>query len=138
MLYLFYLSAFVAPLILFIVEEFLVSPAVVEELYKLAALVLARRFSWLPKTAGYAQSAIFGFIFGFSESVLYLINIYKLGSLSHFWFRFPTAVLMHISTMLVLRYFQNKKLLLVGFILAVFIHWFYNGLVLDIPFTMNY
>lgn len=134
-LYLFYLLAMVAPLPLLVIENVVSYPVFIEELYKMIALVFAQNKKILPKLGGYGKCLIFGFIFGFSESLLYLVNIYNLGSISFFWARIPTAVFMHVSTTLMLRYFQNRKLIILGFALAITIHYLYNFLVGYYPAT---
>lgn len=75
--------------------------------------------------------AIFGFLFGLSENIFYLNNIFQLGDFSIFWQRFLWTVPMHIITVLIilLPALKNKKLIILGLVGAIILHALFNGIV---------
>ena len=75
-----------------------------------------------------AAGLIFGFLFGLSENLLYLNNIYQLGDFSIFWQRFFLTGSMHIITVLVilLSGLKAKKNIIWGLLLAIAGHLIFN------------
>lgn len=124
------LIAIIAPFMLWPVEILAPYPYIFEEVAKLLIL----RFSFKsekPKNLVFTGILI-GLLFSVSESVLYLFNIYLSGSLSTLLTRFVLTTPMHILTSVILAYSvqkRNKALIVVGFIGAAAIHYFYNYLV---------
>lgn len=126
------LVALSSPLILLPIEKFLPYPSFIEEFVKLIIVLIvikaARQFS------SWVWVLIAGFLFALSESILYLINIFALGDLTLFPKRLILTSGLHICTM-ILMYFLGKKSylgLLIGFIVAILIHHFFNLLMANI------
>ena len=126
------MAGFILPLILIYIIHFTGYSEVIEELAK--AFVVLFLILKLPKLKWQILATIiFGFLFGLSESVFYLSNIFQIGNLSIFWWRFLTAVPMHIVTSLVILFFArfSKKFIFIGFVLAVILHILFNLLILN-------
>jgi hypothetical protein len=69
-------------------------------------------------------------VFALSESVLYVFNIIQNGSFETLIVRLILTTLLHSGTLCLMlgTTYINKKLLPVGLILGIFIHYFYNML----------
>lgn len=121
------IAGFVLPLVLIPVINFTGYSEIVEELAK-AAVILFLVFKLPNLRQQIAGVVIFGFLFGLSESIFYLNNIFQVGNMGIFWQRFFTAIPMHIITALLIFAFArfNKWLILVGFFLASFLHILFN------------
>jgi len=76
---------------------------------------------------------MFGFLFGLSENILYLNNIFQIGNFSIFWQRFFTTIPMHIATSLIILFFGlfGKKFIFVGLLMSIVIHFLFNLLILN-------
>ena len=118
--------ASIAPFILWPIELIFPYPHFVEELAK-SALIFIFLKSLQDKRA-LLQVALAGALFAFSESVLYLFNIAAVGSLKTFFIRLAATTPMHIITfVIILSAVQiNKRLIILGLVLAILIHYFYN------------
>jgi len=104
---------------------------VVEEVAK--ALVVLFLILKLPNFRTRILAGIFfGFLFGLSESIFYLNNIFQLGDFSVFWQRFLWTVPMHIVTVLVMVFasLAKKWLLIFGLAGAVILHLLFNNFVI--------
>ena len=117
------LLAAITPLLLWPVELIFPYPHLVEELMKtfLVVPLLEHR-----RKLTQIKIVIFlGIIFAFSESVLYLFNI---GDLTVFLKRLLITAPFHTFTFLLifLPTLKNKKLLPLGTILAILVHFLYN------------
>ena len=77
----------------------------------------------------------FGFLFGASESFLYLNPIFQLGDFGVLWQRFVWTVPMHILTVLVILFsgLAGRVFLIFGLIGAVIVHALFNAVVAGIP-----
>lgn len=120
--------ALIAPFLVWPIEQMIPVPYLVEELVK---AVLIFTILDLPEKAKQIQLALlFGLLFSFSEAVLYSFNFYLL-SFNFIVVRLLFTTALHVTTMVVMMSLSiiNKKLLVVGIMLAVFIHYLYNLLV---------
>lgn len=117
------LLAAIAPFFLWPVELIFPYPHLVEELIK--TLLVVPLLDQRRKSAPIKTLFLLGFLFAFSESVLYLFNI---GSLDVFFQRLLITVPLHIITFLLifLPTLKNKKLLPLGTILAILVHYLCN------------
>lgn len=108
------------PFLLWPVEYYLPYPYIIEELFK--AVVV-----WFgPKKA--SAYILAGTLFALTETVLYSINVNITTSLGFMFVRFALTSVLHSITFLIIYWFakRNKKLIVVGFILAALIHFLYN------------
>lgn len=124
------LFAAILPFILWPVEILFPYPHIAEELGK-ALLIF-----FLLKSGVGARQKIFGavlvgFLFAFSENVLYMLNIFSGASPQDLLLRFVITLPMHILTSVVIMSVSliNKRLIFVGIILAGAIHYFFNHFV---------
>ncbi len=125
------MSGLILPVLLIPIVALSGYTEVVEEIAK--ALVVLFLILKLPsgKMRLFA-GAVFGFLFGLSESMFYLTNIIQLGDFSIFWQRFLFTVPMHITTVLVMAIsaLRWKWLLIFGFSGAVVLHLLFNNFVI--------
>jgi hypothetical protein len=72
----------------------------------------------------------FGFLFGVSESIFYLNNIFQLGDFSVFWQRFLWTVPMHIATVLMIVFsgIARRRFVILGLLGAMVLHLLFNKL----------
>lgn len=115
--------AFIAPVVLWPIEIFFPYPHIAEELTKGLLIYFLLK---LPKTSQKIYGAILiGFLFGLSENFLYLFSP---GSLYSHLLRFVLTMPLHIiSTLAILALgLIDKRLIFVGIILAILIHYLYN------------
>jgi len=126
-----FLLGLVLPLILISVISFTGYSEIVEEAAK-AALIFVLILKLPNLKQQIAGVLIFGFLFGLSESMFYLNNIFQNGNFNIFWQRFFTAVPMHIITALTVLFFAKLKKwwIFAGFVSAVVLHILYNLLIL--------
>ncbi len=120
------LFAAIAPFIIWPIEIFFPYPHIVEELTKgLLVFLLLRSFSSTSKISG---TFLIGFLFAISETVLYLFNILPSGNPQTLLLRLTLTMPMHIITTYVIFTFASidKRLIFLGIIIAVFIHYFFN------------
>lgn len=73
----------------------------------------------------------FGFLFGISENVLYLNQLFQAGTLATFWERLFWTVPMHVVTAVLIAAAGSwgKKFLPLGWAAAVGVHLLFNALV---------
>ncbi len=115
--------ALISPFILWPIEIFFPYPHIVEELAKALLIIF---ILLLPKTSQKIYGAILiGFLFGLSENFLYLFSP---GTTQTHLLRFVLTMPLHIVTTLVilLPALIFKRLIFLGIILAIFIHYFFN------------
>ena len=109
-------------------EKILPYPFLVEEIFKflLAAIILNTSLSFKEKVLG---GVFAGLLFSFSETFLYFLDIFR-SSASLFFQRLIFTSALHALTLLLLVFLgqKNKKLLFLGVILNIAIHWSYNFL----------
>lgn len=115
-----------SPFPLWLLEQILPYPHLLEELFKFFLV----KFS--PKKNNWLLPLIFGLLFSFSESILYLVNFFALGSFQNLIIRLILTSLLHIGLFFLLystRSFRFSSYL--SLFLAIFIHFVYNQLVLQ-------
>ncbi|MBP9716731.1 MAG: PrsW family intramembrane metalloprotease [Candidatus Levybacteria bacterium] len=124
------LAGAILPFILWPVEIVLPFPYLVEEIAK--AILVFFIVQTVPKLKDKIQITLLaGLLFSISESVMYLFNIYQIGSLETLLIRLILTIPLHIGTMLLILLFglKRKEMALLGLLLAVPIHYFFNILV---------
>jgi RsiW-degrading membrane proteinase PrsW (M82 family) len=120
------LFALIAPFVVWPIELILPYPHVIEELAK---AVLVFTLLDLPDRLEKIKLAVLiGVLFAFSESVLYLFNIQLVGNVQTYFVRLLVTIPLHVITTLIilLPSLKNKKLIIVGVILASLVHYFFN------------
>lgn len=120
------LFALIAPFVVWPIELILPYPHIIEELAK---AVLVFTLLDLPDRLEKIKLAILiGVLFAFSESVLYLFNIQLVGNIQTYFVRLLVTVPLHVITTLIilLPSLKNKKLIIVGVILASLVHYLFN------------
>ena len=126
------ISGLALPLFLIPLIKFIGYSEIVEEIAKaLVVLFLILNFSTLKQKV--LAGILFGFLFGLSENMFYLNQIFQLGDFGVFWQRFLWTVPMHIITVLVMVFagLVKKWFLIFGFIGAVILHALFNSLVVN-------
>ena len=107
-----YLLALVFPFFILLIENFLPYPHVVEELFK---------FFLAKKASSTKTATILGVLFSVSEAIFYALNP------SVPLYRVLIVAPMHVTTILVMRYFLGKRNMWpIGLILAILIHYLFN------------
>jgi RsiW-degrading membrane proteinase PrsW (M82 family) len=124
MSYLLPIAASVLPFFCWILERFLPYPYLVEELAKALLvyfLIKKDRHSWY-------QAIIAGVFFALTETVFYTFNLYASGNTSFMAVRLLTTSLLHSLTYLTITFFYVKgnRYFVIGIILAILIHIYYN------------
>ncbi len=122
--------AVAAPFLLWPVEILFPYPHLFEEILKLILVLL------ILKSSGKVSKKIIlgaklGIVFAFSESILYLLNIFQIGQPGLFLLRLALTIPLHIGTMMlmILPGLKKKEFIFIGFLLAVILHYGYNLLV---------
>lgn len=125
-------AGLVLPLLLIPLIKFTGYSEVVEEIAK-AGVVLFLILKLPSHKARILVGIAFGFLFGLSENIFYLNNIFQLGDFSIFWQRFLWTVPMHIITVLVMVFagLARKWFLIFGLTGAIALHILFNGIVVD-------
>ncbi len=126
-------AGLVLPAILIPVVALTENTVLVEELAK--SIVVIFVIYKLP--SGYAKllaALVFGLLFGLSESMLYLNNIFQAGDLSVFGQRLLYTVPMHALTVIVMTILSmpSKWLMPIGIALAIGIHTEFNVYIVSI------
>jgi len=120
------LLALALPFLVWPIELFFPYPHIVEEIAKgiLIYLIVASA----DKVNKIAAVAVVGVLFALSESVLYLFNIYLVGTSATLLQRFAVTTGLHVVTSLVifLPTIKSKKLIVLGVVLAGIIHYYFN------------
>jgi len=125
-------AGLVLPLLLIPLVKFTGYSEIAEEITK--ALVILFLVLKLPNFRARILAGIaFGFLFGLSENMFYLNNIFQLGDFSVFWQRFLWTVPMHIITVLLMVFagLANRIFFIFGFVGAVILHALFNLLVVN-------
>lgn len=120
------LIAAITPFILWPIEIFFPYPHIIEELAKaLLIFFLLETNDVRKKIYG---ALMVGFLFAFSENVLYMLNIFSSGNPQTLILRFVLTMPMHIITAVVILItaLLDKRLIFLGIILAGLIHYFFN------------
>jgi hypothetical protein len=125
------LAGLILPILLIPLVKIIGYTEIVEETAK--ALVILFLILKLPNNKiRILIGIIFGFLFGLSESVFYLNNIFQVGNLDIFWQRFLWTIPMHIITILVMMFVSlwRKWFLIFGLASAVVLHLLFNNLII--------
>lgn len=126
-------AGFVLPLILIPAVHLTGYSEILEELCKaLVILFLVLKLSKLKWQV--IGASVFGFLFGLSESIFYLNNIFQIGNLDIFWQRFLFTIPLHIITVLIILFFarKNRKFIILGTIVAIVVHLLFNQIIINI------
>jgi len=126
-------AGFILPLILILITRYTGYSEVVEEIAK--AVIIYFLVINLPKFKWQIISAlVFGFLFGLSESIFYINNIFQIGNFNIFWTRFLLAIPLHMVTVLIilLPSVRSKKFIILGTMLAIAAHILFNLAVINI------
>ncbi len=121
------LFAAIAPFIVWTVELFFPYPYIVEELFK-ALLIYFVLKSEANRATKIKLTIIAGILFAFSETVLYIFNLLLVGNLNLLFERLLITTSLHVLTSLAILIpaMYNKKLIVVGIVLAMIIHYYFN------------
>ena len=122
------LFAAITPFILWPIEIILPYPYIVEEISKAILIFFLLK---LPNREKILGTIMIGFLFSFSETVLYLFNVFSVGSLQTLLLRFIFTTPMHILTSLIIlsSALINKNLIVLGVIIAALVHYIFNLIV---------
>jgi hypothetical protein len=122
------LIASIVPFILWPIELFLPFPYIIEEIAK---MLLILPLLGLNTRSKIKMALIIGLIFAISEGVLYIFNIYLVGNVGTLLERYLLTIPLHAVTSLVilLPTLIDKRLIVVGLVIAIIIHYFFNLLV---------
>jgi hypothetical protein len=118
------IAAFV-PFILWPIELFLPYPYIIEEIAKMLLII---PLLGLNNSSKIKLTLIIGLIFAISEGVLYIFNIYLVGNVGTLLERFLFTIPLHTLTSLIilLPSLIDKRLILLGLVAAILIHYFFN------------
>lgn len=124
------LLALCAPFFIWPIELVLPFPYLVEEFFKLYLVQRIKKGETHLNQQIKLTALVCG-LFGISESVFYLFNIFISGSLIDFIERIMITVPMHIITglFMIVGYNKGRIGLIIGFISAICIHFVFNLLV---------
>ena len=128
------LFSLVAPLPLLIIEKFSPYPFIIEEILNLIFVLILLDAQKKTKISALPTVVLAGLLFTISESIFYLINIFAVSQnvLTVFLQRVFLTGVLHTGTILIIFFFARKKRKwwMVGFIIAVLIHFLFNYLML--------
>jgi RsiW-degrading membrane proteinase PrsW (M82 family) len=127
--------AVAAPFLLWPAEILLPYPHFLEEILKLVLvlLILERPGPFLRKVVLCLAS---GALFTLSESILYFLGIFQIGQPALFFQRLALTIPLHVGTMMLMLLpaslsqggsgLKKKELVIIGFLLAILLHYLYN------------
>ncbi len=123
------ISALIAPFVLWPLELFLPYPYIIEELLKAVGVLLL--LSLPSRKSQFLLALLVGGLFSLSESILYVFNLLLVGTIHTVFLRLVCTSFLHIGTLILMLSFStiNKRLLFIGVLLSIFIHFWYNQLV---------
>ncbi len=124
------IAGLVLPAVLIPTVKFFGHTEIIEEVAK-ALIVLFLILKLPTNKTKIIYGLFFGLLFGLSESIFYLNNIFQFGDFNVFWQRILWTVPMHIITVLVMVFsgLTAKRFLIFGFIGAVILHMLFNSLI---------
>lgn len=124
------LFASILPFFLWPIEYFLPFPYLVEELAKGLLVYVILRHP-LNKQSPYLLALLSGFLFSFSETMLYVFNLIEFGNYERAFLRLLSTLILHTGTMLIMVNFGKRKIsyLPLGIFTGGIIHYFWNLLV---------
>lgn len=120
-----------SPLLLIPIEKILPYPYLIEEITKLIIVKAIFQAEKKFKKDFFVFIILTGVLFSFSESILYLTNIFLLGDLFLLPKRLVSTTALHLLTIFIL-YFSLKKgnkFILIGLGITIFLHYLYNRFV---------
>jgi len=120
-------SGLILPLVLMPVITLTGYSEIVEEIAK--ALVIFFIVLKLPLLKQKIWAVVlFGFLFGLSESIFYLNNIFQVGDFGLLWQRLLWIIPVHISTVLIiiLPALKDRKWIFLGLASAIILHIIFN------------
>ena len=120
------LFATIAPFVIWPIEIFFPYPHIVEELLK--ALLIFFLLKEPRTTQKITGTILIGFLFAFTENVLYMFNILSSGNPQALVLRFLLTLPMHVLTSLIILgpALIDKRLIFVGVLIAALIHYLFN------------
>ena len=129
-IFLVFILAFIAPLILIPLEKILPYPHVVEEVAKAILIILILQLS--SQKLQFKTSVLFGLIFATSENMFYLANFITNNLTEIFLQRVLLTTTLHVlTTIIIFLPSQKRKILIIpATVLAMFIHFLYNKIAL--------
>ena len=121
------LSVLFLPFVLWPVEKLLPFPFLVEELVKVIYILLIIKEEEATKER-LISATVVGVLFALSESFFFLLNIQAVGTPSTLVTRSVLTLPLHVVTtvLIMLPTLLNKKLIILGFILAATLHFLFN------------
>ncbi len=111
---------------LWLVEQFLPGPVLIEEVTKLLlVLYIAKK---IKQEKGLILAVISGLVFGMSETILYLFNAFTVGSFELIRLRILTTLPMHLLTFCLIYWGVGRGRVsgVIGFGAAIAIHYLFN------------
>lgn len=121
------LYATIAPWVMLIVSRVWQYPAILEELVKL--VILREPHIQLRESIGWVRGLVVGLAFGLSEAVLYTIPVWSSGDWGVMASRLALTVPMHMVTGIVIGIGVERRMAIVGLLIAMLIHGLFNSLV---------
>jgi len=120
------LMALMAPFLVFFIELILPYPYIIEEIVK--GFLVYQLLDLKDKTLQLKITVLMGILFSLTETVFYSFNFFMLTSLLPLFERLVLTTFLHTLTvvLILLSTRINKKLLPLGVILAMAVHYFYN------------
>ena len=120
------LLALIAPFLIWPLELLLPLPFLVEELVKAAVIYIG--WPSAPVRTKLLFAALTGLLFGFSESVLYLVNFLGWGNMAQYFLRLAVALPLHAFTSIIILLpgLKYRHLVILGLPPAILIHYLYN------------
>lgn len=126
------LLAAMAPFLIWPIELFLPYPHIIEELAK--AFLVFPLLDYPDRTTQIKLATLFGFLFALSENVLYIFNFSLVGNLGTFFARLLVTAPLHMITffLILVPAIKSKKLVPLGVIAAILVHYLYNSIINNI------
>lgn len=122
------LFAAIMPFFLWPIETLLPYPYLIEEAAKLALIIPLLKLK--DRTQAIKLAVIAGVLFAFSETVLYMFNIFLVGRTDTLIIRLLLTIPLHtLTTVIILASgLKDKKYLPLGLAAAIVIHFLFNNL----------
>lgn len=119
----------ILPFILWPIEIVLPYPHIIEEAAK--SIFIYFILTSIKKESQYKAVLLSGFLFAFSESILYIPNLLLVGSSITIFLRLALTIPLHIGTMALMLSLgrRRKSLIIIGLGLAIIIHYLFNVVV---------
>jgi len=133
MLVIIFLTALFLPYPIWIIEQFLPYPFIIEEIAKGFILALLLRENLSRKNFILSAIAI-GALFAYSESLFYLLNLNLVGGAKLYFTRLAITIPLHAATCIIMIFpgLNEQKLKVQGIIMAMVLHFIFNLAVVKI------